>query len=86
MLQFYFEVLLNMLEFYFEVSTLKGRRRRPERRRRRPKRRWRRRPARRRWRVKAPRMSGLGGSNPPRVVQDLFLLLIRYLLWNDLML
>jgi hypothetical protein len=79
MLQFYFEVLLNMLEFYFEVSTLKGRRRRP-------KRRWRRRPTRRRWRVKAPRMSGLGGSNPPRVVQDLFLLLIRYLLLNDLML
>jgi hypothetical protein len=52
---------------------LKGRRRRPERRRR-PKRRWRRKLARRRWRAKALRMSGLGGSNHPRVVQDLSLL------------
>jgi hypothetical protein len=31
-------------------------------------RRQRRKPARRRRRVKAPRISGLGGSNPPRVV------------------
>jgi hypothetical protein len=52
---------------------LKGRRRRPERKRR-PKRRWRRKLARRRWRAKALRMSGLGGSNHPRVVQDLSLL------------
>jgi hypothetical protein len=77
-----------------DISMLKGRRRRPGRRRRRPKRRprrrparrLRRRPARRRWTVKAPRMSRLGGSSPPRVVQGLFLLQIRYLLLNDLML
>jgi hypothetical protein len=69
-----------------DISTLKGRRRRPRRRRRRPERRLSRRPARRRWTAKAPRMSRLGGSSPPRVVQGLFLLLIRYLLLNDLML
>jgi hypothetical protein len=68
-----------------DISTLKGRRR-PTKRRRRPKKRRRRRPARRQWRAKAPRMSGLAGSSPPWVVPGLFLLLIRYLLLNDLML
>jgi hypothetical protein len=36
-------------------------------------------------RAKAPRMSGLGGSSPPRVVQGLSLLplAIMYLLLND---
>jgi hypothetical protein len=51
--------------------------RREQRRRRRPERRQRR-------RAKAPRMSGLGGSSPPRVVQGLSLLLqaFMYLLLN----
>jgi hypothetical protein len=58
----------------------------PERRRRRRlEGRRRRRPERRRWRAKAPRMSGLEGSSPPRVVEGIPLL-IRYLLLNDLML
>jgi hypothetical protein len=36
--------------------------------------------------AKAPRMSGLGGSSPPMVVQGLSLLLltIMYLLFNEL--
>jgi hypothetical protein len=36
-------------------------------------------------RAKAPRISGLGGSSPPRVVQGLSLLLlaIMYLLFNN---
>jgi hypothetical protein len=65
---------------------LEGRRSKPERR-------WRRRPrGRRPWwwsdglmRAKAPRMSGLGGSSSPRVVQGLSLLLLAfmYLLLND---
>jgi hypothetical protein len=67
------------------ISMLKGRRRRIGRRRRRPKRRRRRRLERRRWRAKALKMSELRGSSPPRVVQVLFLLLIRYILLNDLM-
>jgi hypothetical protein len=48
-----------------------------KRRRRNPTRRWR--------RVKAPRMFGLGGSGPPRVVQGLSLLRPAscYLLFND---
>jgi hypothetical protein len=63
-----------------DISMLKERRRRPRRRRRRSERRRRRRPARRQWRSKTSRMSRLGGCIPPRVVQSLFLLLIRYLL------
>jgi hypothetical protein len=49
-------------------------RRRPERRRRLKRKRW--------WwpevsmRAKSPRMSGLGGSSPPTVVQGLSLLLL----------
>jgi hypothetical protein len=41
----------------------------PERRKRRLERRRRRRAARRRWIAKALRMSELGGSSPPRMVQ-----------------
>jgi hypothetical protein len=51
-----------------DISTLKGRRRRPGRRRRRLERRRRRRLARRRWRAKASRMSKLGESSPSMVV------------------
>jgi hypothetical protein len=50
----------------FDISMLKERRRRGRRRRRRP--------ARRRRRVKAPKMSGLEGSSPSRMVQCLSLL------------
>jgi hypothetical protein len=64
---------------------LEGIRRRPRGRRRRPEKRWRRRPGgRRSWwpegtmRAKASRMSGLGGSSHPRVVQGLFLLLLAF--------
>jgi hypothetical protein len=53
---------------------LKGRMRIPKKKRRRPERRRRRRPTRRRRRTKAPRISGLKRSSPPRVVQDLSLL------------
>jgi hypothetical protein len=64
-----------------DISTLKGRRRRPERGGRRPERRRRRMPKKRRWRAKAPRISELGGSSPPRVVQGLFLLLLSFVEW-----
>jgi hypothetical protein len=67
-----------IIKHLLNISMLKGRRRRPEKRRRR-------RFERRRWRAKALKMFGLGGSSPPRVVQVLFLLLIRYILLNDLM-
>jgi hypothetical protein len=62
---------------WLDISMLKERRRRPvkRRRRRRPERRRGRRSARRRWRAKAPRISGLGGSSPPKVVQGISLLL-----------
>jgi hypothetical protein len=53
-------------KYLLDISMLKERRR-PERRRR-PKRRQRRRPARRQRWAKAPRISGVGGSSPPRVV------------------
>jgi hypothetical protein len=56
-----------------DISMLKERRRR-SRRRTWPERRRRRRPARRRRRAKAPKMSGLGGSSPLKVVQCLSLL------------
>jgi hypothetical protein len=74
-----FSRLGRIIKHLLDISTLKGKRRRPKRRRRR-------RPARRRWRAKVPRMSRLRGSSPPRMVQGHFLLLIRYLLLNDLML
>jgi hypothetical protein len=61
------------------ISMLKGKRRRPKRRcRRRPRGRWwwwRRHPM----RAKALRMSGLGGSSPPRMVQGLSLLLLAHI-------
>jgi hypothetical protein len=66
------------------MSILKGRMRRPRVKRRRPKRRRSRRTARRQWRAKAPRMFGLGVNSPSRLVQCLFILLIRYLLFNNL--
>jgi hypothetical protein len=50
----------------FDISMLKERRRRGRRRRRRP--------ARRRRRVKAPKIFGLEGSSPLRMVQCLSLL------------
>jgi hypothetical protein len=71
---------------------LEGRRRRRRRRSRRPERRRRKRSKRMRWwwpggpmRAKAPRMFGLRGTSPSRVVQglSLFLIAIMYLLLND---
>jgi hypothetical protein len=58
-----------------DISTLKGRRRRPQKRRRPERRRWRR-PAKRRWRAKTLRMSELEGSGHLRVVKDISLLLL----------
>jgi hypothetical protein len=67
---------------------LEGRGRRLGGRRRRLKRRQRRRPDERRWwwsggpmRAKGPRMSRLGWSSPPMVVQDLSLLLLAFVEW-----
>jgi hypothetical protein len=57
-----------------DISMIKGRRRKPRRMRRRPEKRRRRRPTRRQRRAKAPKMSGLGGSSHPRVLQGLSLL------------
>jgi hypothetical protein len=68
-----------------DISMLEGNSRMPGGRRRMPERRWRRRPRGRRWwwpggpmRAKVLRMSGLGGSSPPRVVQGLSLLLLAF--------
>jgi hypothetical protein len=70
---------------WLDISMLEGRRRRPGKRRR-PERRWRRMAGGRRWwwhrplmRAKALRMSRLGGSSPPRVVQGLSLLLLDHI-------
>jgi hypothetical protein len=59
-----------------DISTLKGRRRRPQKRRRRPERRRWRRPAKRRWRAKTLRMFELEGSGHSRVVKNISLLLL----------
>jgi hypothetical protein len=69
-----FNKLGRTIKHLFDISMVKGRMRRPERRMR-LERKQKKRPTRRRWRIKASRMCGLGGSNPPRVVQDLSLLL-----------
>jgi hypothetical protein len=70
---------------WLDISMLEGRRMKP-RERRRPERRWGMMPGGRRWwwrrhlmRVKALRMSGLRGSSPPRVVQDLSLFLLAHI-------
>jgi hypothetical protein len=59
-----------------DISMLKERRRRHERRRRRLERRRMRRTERRQWRPKGLRMSRLGGTSPPRVSKGLSVLLL----------